>query len=421
MRRVGGITAPLVVAWLGLGCAEPNEPIATRAQAVVDGALSGPEHDASVMVIFDYDPATPGAFFLSSGVLVAPNLLLTARHNITDIAPSGYLEIGRYSCGDDGEPIDDGTGGGYVVSSGNPYDIKVYVGNVLHDPVTEPPAARGVQIFDDENPTLCSHDIALVLLDREIENVPPVQLRWNTPPAVGELITLVAWGRIDGGDVPYQPRSHYLTGLPITVVGPEQPGGPDTGAMARSFHTGPAGCYGDSGGGAFDTEGRLLGIETLILGTLNPTAPDPCAVSTNATMYLQVPSFRHLIETTFTTVGQTPWLEGSPQPGSVALGEACSADHDCESGACGIDQGEEGTCTTECASDAECTPDQECRGGLCRVPIPELPNGGACALTAPRKTSLWWWFALAFYWHRRRATSACRGRGGEECRSARGD
>ena len=297
----------------------------------------------------------------------------------------------------------------------------MYIGNVLHDPVTEPPAARGVQIFDDDNPGLCSHDIALVLLDREIESVPPVQLRAITPPAVDELITLVAWGRTNGGNVPYQPRSHYVSGIPITAVGPLQPDGTFTGAMARAFMTGPVGCFGDSGGGAFDVEGRLVGIETLFAGVLDPYAPDPCATSTNATVYLQLASFRNFVETTFTTAGQAPWLEGSPRPGSVALGEACSADHDCESGVCGIEQGEEGSCTTACASDADCSSGQECRNEFCAVPIPDPSDEGACAFAPTRKTSLWWWVAVALYWQwqRRRATSVCRGRGGEGCRNAR--
>jgi hypothetical protein len=415
---------------LGCGIADPAPERASEAATPVVGAgLSGPEHDATVLVIYGYDPETPAAFLLSSGVLLAPNVLVTARHAVVDASPENFVSVEPYACSISGEPIDDGNGGGRVVVDGDPSRIKVYLGNVVHDVVGAEPAARGVAIFDDGSTTLCSHDIAFVLLDRAIEGVPPVQLRWTTPPEVEEEVTLVAWGKTQGNALVYEPQSHISDPLPIIAVGPETPDptATDQGTMARSFETGPAVCHGDSGGGAFDENGLLLGIAVQYNGSgATPEEPDPCAVSTNESVYLQLAAFPDVIDEVFAAAGAVPWREGSPEPGTIANGEACSAGYDCISGVCGTEAGStQGVCTTACTNDTECQGGQECvEGGFCGAPLASDENG--CAVVPGSRTHAAWWLASALAWlflQRRgaRATSSCSKRAAAGCRSARGD
>jgi trypsin len=384
--------APLLLAALALGCGAgdtADEGVGAVTQPVVAGELSGPELEATVLVVFDYEPATPGAFLLGSGVLIAPNVIVTARHNIVDSSPPNYTNSAPYICGGDGEPVEDGNGGGYVSAEGAAENIKVYVGNLLHDVVGSAPAARGVQVFDDASPTLCSHDIAFVLLDRAIEEVRPVQLRWSTPPAVGESIELVGWGMTDGGAMEFAPLSHYLDDLPIIAVGPEipDPTQVDGQTVPRTFETGPGICHGDSGGSALDEDGMLLGIALRFTGMVSPNAPDPCAVSTNESVFIQVRLFADQLDEVLAAAGQVAWLEGSPEPGSVSAGEACGADYDCKSGLC--QQRESGgVCGRACQSDADCSQGDVCHteSGFCEV-AEEAPK---CSVgSAPRGTSRW--------------------------------
>jgi hypothetical protein len=415
---------------LALGCGDPEpqrELFGQEAQAVVGGTPSGPDRDATALIVFEFDPATPGAFYICSGVLLAPNLLATARHCFADISPAGFLTSAPFECGANGEPIDDGLGGGYIIEDGNPADLKVYVGNVVHDIVGEPPAARGLEVIHDGANTLCSHDIAFVVLDREIPDVPPMQLRWETPPQQGEPVTLVGWGKTDGGSSSYQPKSHYSSPLPIIAVGPEQPDPAATGpgVVPRTFETGPGQCHGDSGGPSLDGAGLVLGIASRFTGVVSPTAPDPCAVATNESVFMQLASFHDIIEEAFVAAEQVPWLEGSPRPGTIIIGEQCAADHDCESGVCGIDgSAEVGQCTTACTADDECEEGLVCRpeGGFCGVPLPvsadEDGAASSCAFAPPSRGSLWWLLpAAALAWARRRANASCRGDAGS--RSAR--
>jgi hypothetical protein len=402
-----------------------EEVIGEGASPIVDGAPSGAEHDASVLVIYDFGEAS---FIYCGGVLLAPNVLATPRHCITITSEAPY------ACDAKGEPVADGGGGGYVLEDLEPENIKVYATNLPHSIVEAPPMARGTQIIHDGSQTLCSHDIAFVILDREIDTVPRVQMRLDSQPAFEEAITAVGWGKTDGSNPTLVVGRTFSTNLPIIQVGPmlADPDAEGLEPVPRTFYTGPALCEGDSGSTAFAESGAVLGLGVRALG-YDILAPDPCDIATIRSVFMQIAPFKELIVEAFAAAGQELWLEGEPPLGSIEDGEACTAGRLCASGVCGFDEGvEEGICTRACSSDADCSEGSECRassdgGGTVCMPappdddLPSDPGNGAlpgddesCAMQAGRARSsaglsLLALAALAALGRRRRAKRAARG------------
>ena len=128
------------------GCSQTESGALARVrQGVIDGQLSGPADDAVVMV----QGQTTLGFQNCTGVLVAPNLVITARHCV-----SNYTEQ-KYTCDSNGNLVS-GPGGqmGLLLA---PSDISIRTGT-FQKPVK---LATGTQIFAAATSTMCQNDIAL--------------------------------------------------------------------------------------------------------------------------------------------------------------------------------------------------------------------------------------------------------------------
>jgi hypothetical protein len=171
--------------------------------------------------------------------------------------------------------------------------------------------ARGAEIIDDAAKTLCSHDLALILLDRALPGAKIAPIRLDDGPRAGESVLVVGWGVTDKSSDP-QTRQQR-PGVKVVEVGPAE-------SLAPSeFRLGESGCAGDSGGPAFaETSGAVLGVLSRGgngTGAL-PGDPKGCIGADN--VFTSAAKFKDLILSAYAKAGQDPWLEGNPDPTTLA-------------------------------------------------------------------------------------------------------
>jgi V8-like Glu-specific endopeptidase len=203
--------ATSVVALALAGCAEGEvgawEDLGPSVDSIINGAA------------YDGDPATvylmTDGRFMCTASLIAPRVVLTARHCIEHSGartPASRLSVG--------------TG-----PQAN--------GSVVYARVTEVRTTSG-NMFD-------GNDIAVLLLDRAGALTPYAWSR--TAPTVGEEVVGIGYGQTDGS----------RRGMP---AGRKFRGTGSIGrVLAKEVYTArPLPCYGDSGGPLFNRAGRVIGV-----------------------------------------------------------------------------------------------------------------------------------------------------------------
>src|SRR5262245_11794523 len=180
------LASALVLVGCSVESGVTSEHVGSGRQAVIKGTTSDASQDAVVLLVM-YDRAT-GEVGECTGTLLAPNLVLTARHCVSQTDESA-------ACDEKGTPI----ASGQVYRDHKAETLYVFTGNKRPNFYESDvkAAGQGAKVFTDGSRNLCNHDIALVLLKNNIENASIAQVRLEGDITKGDDVTSVGWGVTD--------------------------------------------------------------------------------------------------------------------------------------------------------------------------------------------------------------------------------
>lgn len=272
-----------------------------------------------------------------SGSLLAPNMVLTARHCVSDIQNmSGGIDcsVSTFGAAD--------VSGNFFVSTAAVLSMDLTTGFHTVREVITAPGPSGV----------CGQDQTILILSDAITDATPLIPRVDTQIVHGEPYSAVGFGNTNdtAGAGVRRRRDH----LAISCVG-----GPCAaqGISAKhEFIGGDGTCEGDSGGPALDGQNRVVGV--LSRGYMG------CQKST----YGDVFSWGDWIKSTAVHAAQVggysppPWATGFPTDPVYAfpVGDLCpAAPASCASGLC-LGEGASSYCTRLCEDAAPCAAGYTC-------------------------------------------------------------
>jgi MYXO-CTERM domain-containing protein len=275
-------TVSIVLGMLLVACGaeESNETSSRISQRIVGGTQSTSAQDATVYLSIGEDGSC-------SGTLVAANLVLTARHCVSEYGWGGSEQCGEFT---------------YDLPASS---VKVRIGV---DAQYAAAAAHAVKIFRPAGNDGCD-DIALVQLDKTLTQLKPAVVRF-TMPTIGEQTTAVGYGEDGFGWV--QDKRWQRANLPLKAIGPtsfdyvtRSGWSLPVDVPAKTIVTGEATCYGDSGGPLFDATGAVIGITSR-------GVDDYCV--DRPTLYTATASFETLIRSAAAAAGQPLADTAQPAP-----------------------------------------------------------------------------------------------------------
>jgi len=222
--------------------------VGAPAHAIVGGAPDATRPDVLVLL-------EEGSSFRCTATLVAPNLVVTARHCVGK--STGATQLCRAGSSDDGAQ-----------------SLPVYAGNVSAAPMyvaatpSTTPLAHGSAIFDDGAATTCGHDLALIQLDKPISGIVPAKIR-RTPLAKNDALTVMGFGWTDRAAT-INATERMKGSTTALALGPVVHTFRPYGDAAQAFQSVAVAAgelavtgvtmTGDSGGPAFDADGALAAL-----------------------------------------------------------------------------------------------------------------------------------------------------------------
>lgn len=264
-----------------VACTVETERTGVGAQALIGGTASGAEDDDVVAV--DNALTTIARTLHCTGTLVAPNLVLTARHCVLQVNNA------ELPCTADGELVDPSDPRGQLLETQAPERITVNHGSRR----TSFTQATAVKIVTPSEVSLCRSDLAFVVLDRAFgAAVRPLRMR---PATAGETMRVSGWGYTADGQTTLPVTRSSRDDLRIEEVGPGLIP-PGTFAIA-----GGTLCFGDSGAAAF-SGGSVVGVYSRIEG-------GACSLASGRNVFMMLGPQRALVEEAFHAAGAAPHYE----------------------------------------------------------------------------------------------------------------
>jgi hypothetical protein len=301
MRRLALAALALPFAFFACGNVGIHS-IGKTSGRVIHGVPSDASQDDVVLVVHDDGS---GSIDTCSGEILAPNLILTARHCVSTTSDAAM------ACGADGIGSPEGAVGADFPAS----SLTVYVG-VNYPASTAPPDGTGEKIIHDGATNLCNHDLAMILLAAPIPGAKIAPLRLDdTRTKRDDLVTVVGWGVTDTTFDPTQRMQR--SGVKITAVGPDIP----EDVAPNELETGESICSGDSGGPALSDSGAVIAITARGGNGKSPSTTVPgvdCTGPATFNDFTRIAPFKSLILDAFTQAGYSPVLESdTPDAGPV--------------------------------------------------------------------------------------------------------
>lgn len=376
--RVLGATSALCLLGLAAACSSGSTESLGRHEHAIAGGTADDEH-ANVFLLGLH---TEQFGALCTSTLIAPNLLLTARHCVSPGTGEDHV-----LCGDS--------------VLGEPYPPSSFFATNDARPGEGSPFFRAAEVrVPGENVDTCGYDIALIILE---ENVPPAL----SSPAVpridrdvtpGEKYTAVGYGVNEDGD-PNHSRMQ-LTDLSVEC----EPGTCGEGVESTEFRGETGICSGDSGGPALDEDGKVVGVvsrggpgcSTPVYGTVTAWSDFLIQTALDAAKLgnYEPPFWVTTRSSDPPVIGGEGGAGGASEtpvaPALAAEGEACAHPSECEAGLVCWGAGSEGICTATCRETADCRAGQACEEhgsvSVCLTPVGSADDTGGCSL-APARSS----------------------------------